>query len=182
MSPRRLLSSAAIAGAIVVAGCMMGGQSVPHVTWNLRQSHTKSDVGWKDSLDATSVSQTVDVTILLPAERSLSMRAVREDFQASGNDLQSVAVLYAPTSNDDGYQQAKDVARSWGLGTAGLDEWHQQVVQARQHGSPESQVPSYPQMVGTPLGGPSGPTPVATVLNSYDDAKPFQLRLEFQWV
>lgn len=180
MSPRRLLSSVAIAGAIAMAGCVMGGQSVPHVTWNLRQSHTKADVGWKDSLDATSTSQTVDVTILLPTNRSLSMRAVREDFQASGNDLESVAVLYAPTTNDDGYQEARNVAQQWGLGTAGLDQWHQEVLQARQQGVSESQVPSYPQMVGTPL-GPGGPTPVATVINSYDDAKPFQLRLEFQW-
>ena len=44
MSRRRLLSTLAIAGAMAAAGCMTGGQSVPHVTWNLRQSHSKADV------------------------------------------------------------------------------------------------------------------------------------------
>src|SRR5215470_14990265 len=144
MWPRRLFSILAIAGAVVGAACVMGGQSIPHVTWNLRQSHTKADVGWKDSLDATSTSETADVTILLPGDRSLSVRAVREDFQASGDDLESVAVLYPPTSDDAGYQEARSVARQWGLSTDALDEWHQEIVRARQQGVPESQVPLPP--------------------------------------
>ena len=177
MPPRRLLPIAAIAGALLVTAC---GGSVPQVTWNLRDSHTKADVGWKDSLDATSLTQTVDLTILLPGDRSLSVHAVREDLQASGDQLTSVAVLYPPASNDDGYQQAKSVAGQWGLSTAALEEWHQEILRARQQGQPESQVPYFRELVGSPLAA-GGPTPVATIIQSSDDSKPFQLRLEFQW-
>jgi hypothetical protein len=177
MPPRRALSIVAIAGALLVTAC---GGSAPQVTWNLRDSHTKADVGWKDSLDATSLSQTVDVTILLPGDHSATIMAVREDFQASGDQLTAVAVLYPPATNDEGYKQAKSVAGQWGLSTAALDEWHQEILQARQHGQPESQVPYFREMVGVPLAD-GGPIPVATIIQSSDDGKPFQLRLEFQW-
>lgn len=164
----------------ILAGCAMNGSG--SVTWDLRQSHTKADVGWKDSLTSTEIDKPMDLKILLPGGRTFAAHVVTVDFYApSGGDLQTLGVLFAPTSLDEGYAQAKKVSKEWGLNTSGLEAWHQQVQQGRKQGLPDSQEPFFVTMVGSALDA-GGPTPTAKILASTDDSRPFQLSFELQWV
>lgn len=177
--PLARLASMLVACAILLAGCSVSGSE--SVTWDLRQSHTKADVGWKDSADATERSKPMDLKILLPGGRTFSAHVVGAYFDAnSGGDLQTLGVYYPPTSLDDGYTEAKKVSKDWNLNTSGLEAWHQQVQQGRSQGLPDSQEPFYVDMVGSSAAG--GPVPVAKILNAADESHPFQLSFELQWV
>lgn len=179
---RAHLFAIVVAGfALAVTGCVMGGQSTQRVTWDLRHSHTKADVGWKDSLDSTQIDQPLDLTILLPGGRTLNAHVAKVGFDANGNSLQTIYLFYPATTIDNGYSQTQKIAQAWDLDTRGVEEWHQEVQQGRQQGLADWEQHFYVNMNGKPL-SPDGPTPAAEIINSMNESKPFQLSLKLQWL
>jgi len=176
----RTIGARLLAGLLLVAavGCVMG-QAPTRVAWDLRHGHTKQAVQWSGPTSAREVAN-ADATILLPGDRTFEGQGVTIRMFSSGDQLQVLAIQYPKTTLDDGYRQARQLSQRWRLQTGDLDRWYQDVQAGRKQGVKDSKVRFDASMSGQPL-GPDGPTPVANVLDSFDDAKPFLLDLEFQW-
>ena len=119
-----------------------------------------------------------EVTILLPGDRVFRERDVRVRAYGEGDEIEAVEILFANATLDDGYRRARELAREWRLETRPLDAWYQGVLAGRRRG--DESVRYYVALTGPPI-APEGPTPSASVLDSFDDRRPFLLELEFRW-
>jgi hypothetical protein len=173
---RWMLAGAALLLATV--GCMMGQTTQVH--WDLRHSHTKKDVQWTNAQTAQEVAH-VDVTLLLPPDRSFIGQDVTVRMSAQGEQVQILSVFYVPTSLDDGYQHAKRLAHDWQLDATSLDAWYQEVQSGRKQGVRDRDAHFPVALTGKPL-GPGGPTPYARIVYSFDEQNPALLDFELQWV
>ena len=115
-----------------------------------------------------------EVTILLPGGRVFSGRDVTVRAFGAEDEIETLEILFPRTTLDAGYRRAVQLGREWLLDTRSLDAWYRA---ARGQGGG---VRYYVGMPGSPL-APGGPTPAASVLDSFDDREPFLLELEFRW-
>ena len=166
--------------ATVLSAACTSGSTMTKVSWDLRSAHDRAAVGWQGSSPGFSVPD-ADATILLPGERTFRAQGVSLDLTARGAQVTILAIMYPPSTIDAGYALAKRVAVEWGLRTDLLENWHQEVLANRQAGKRDSDESFNVGMAGPSL-APSGPTPFARVLQSFDPERPFRLDLEFQWV
>jgi hypothetical protein len=171
---------AAVLLAFATMGCMM--QSTTRtVHWDLSESHAKTAFGWPSGAGDVYEIDQADATVRLPGDRTFEGSGVKLKVLAEGDQAQILAVMYPKTTLDDGYRQAQDLAKRWGLKTDGLETWHQQVIAGRARGVKDRDEPFYTTMAGSPL-APGGPTPFVQLLDSFDDQRPLVLDLEFQWM
>ena len=166
--------------AFVTMGCVR--QSSPKtIHWDLRQGHARSAVGWPAAAGDVYDVDNANVTIDLPGGHTFRGDGVHVHLFANGDQILILGVTYPKTTLDDGYRQALSVSRQWQLRTDGLEQWRQDVAAGRARGVRDADERTFVVMAGSPL-GPSGPTPYAKTLDSFDVGRPFLLDLEFQWV
>jgi hypothetical protein len=163
---------------LATVGCMMG--QTTQVRWDLRNSHTKTDVDWTNSQSAREVTN-VDLTILLPGGRTFNGTHVTARMSSDGDQVQVLSVFYPPTTLDDGYRRAKQLAHDWQLDASSLDTWYQDVQAERKQGTRDRDAPFPVSLTGKPLSS-GGPTPYARIVYSFDEQKPALLAFELQWV
>ena len=171
----RLLAGAAL---LAMVGCMMG--QTTQVRWDLRNSHTKKDVQWTNSLSAHEVTR-VDLTVQLPGDRTFTGKDVTVRMSSLGEQVQTMGIYYPAATLDDAYKQAKQLAQDWQLNTSSLETWYQGVQAGRQQGVKDRSVQFPVALSGKSL-GPQGPTPYARIYYSFDTEKPGLLDFELQWV
>jgi hypothetical protein len=170
---------AVLVGAVVAATAACGA-GTPTVRWDLRTGHATSAIpGWPAGSVAYEVDD-VDLTILLPGDRSFDGRGVTARLQARDGRLSVISITYPPTTIDAGVPEARALARQWGLRTDQLEAWYRVVRENRQRGVADGDETFPVSMAGQPL-SPQGPTVWGYVLDSFQPDKPFLLDLEFQW-
>lgn len=169
-----------LASTILILLAMTSCGSPPKVTWNLRHSHTKADVGWKDDTTSTHWTKRMDLTILLPGNRTFHGQPTAVSLEAKGDVLQLVSINYPNMTINDGVRQAKELAREWDIPTGPIQSWYEQVRKYGQTGVSGPHDP-YPFEVGGPplSSASSGPTPGLAFVYSFDQSRPLLIMLEF---
>jgi len=95
-----------------------------------------------------------------------------------GNSVSDVAIFSGPRTTEEAYRLAITWISAWNLPRKSIDEWYRQ-----QHGPVKDRTAS-PQSIAPPgqTVGPHGPEPSLELLDSFQDARPLVVSLDFFWV
>ncbi len=166
---------------LATTGCT-AGQPPQQLRWDLRQSHTKADVGWQDQLSANSWPN-ANVTILLPGGHTFVGQGV-EIFASVCEDPSQVCNLpihlYPQETIERAYQHAKQIAQEWRFQADDLDRWYHDVVAGRERGVKDTDEPLDAAAGGMPL-ALGGPTATLSMIYSFDEQRPVLLVFTFDW-
>jgi hypothetical protein len=169
---------------LATTGCT-AGQPPQQLRWDLRQSHTKADVGWQNQLSAHSVPH-ADVIILLPGGHTFVGQGV-EVFLSACQDQNQVCYveihLYPEETIDEAYRHAKQIAQAWHFQTDDLERWYQDVLAGRQRGIKDQDelLNGVEGGAGGPALVPGGPTAALGMVYSFDEQRPVLLVFTFDW-
>ncbi|MEU9041846.1 MULTISPECIES: hypothetical protein [unclassified Kitasatospora] len=148
------------------------------VTWNLRSSHGRSDVGWPENVRRRWRIPTVAATIALPGGRWFTGR-VELLATAESEVLDLVSVTFPAATVDDAYRLSGELALYWELPVEPLEGWYREVRAGLAAGRPINEFGL--SIRGPRLEEPSGPTVNLVFVFAPRGPRPVRPALYFEW-
>ncbi|MFE4973384.1 hypothetical protein ACFRAR_14880 [Kitasatospora sp. NPDC056651] len=148
------------------------------VTWNLRGSHLRGDVGWPGNVRRRWRIPTVAATVALPGGRWFTGR-VELLATAEGEAIDLVSATFPAATVDDAYRLSGELAAYWGLPAEPLEVWYREVRAGLVAGR---RINGFGLSVRGPrLEEPSGPTVNLVFLFAPGSPRPVRPALYFEW-
>ncbi|MEV7774979.1 hypothetical protein [Kitasatospora sp. NPDC086791] len=148
------------------------------VTWNLRGSHARRDVGWPEGVRRRWHLPVVAATIALPGGRWFTGR-VELTVAAAGEALDLVSATFPAATVDDAYRLSGELAAYWELPAEPVEAWYRE---AREGQAAGRRITEFGLSIRGPrLAEPFGPTVNLVFLFAPGGPRPVRPALYFEW-
>jgi len=153
-----------------------------NIDWDVSRSHTMDDVHWLAKyrdLSSIEIQPVGAVHIRFPGGQAFTATDGIESIglDREGNSVIDVSIFSGPRTTEEAYRLAITWISAFKLPRKPIDEWY-----AQQHGPVQHRTAT--PLTYTPAGqtvGPHGPEPSLKLLDSFQDARPLVVSLDFFW-